>query len=38
MLFHPDGRTLVAATPEEHDALAREDWGTVPQTFTGSRL
>lgn len=31
MLFHPDGRTVVAATPEEHEALARDDWGTVPQ-------
>jgi hypothetical protein len=31
MLYHPDGRSVVVATPEEHDRLASEDWGTVPQ-------
>lgn len=31
MLYHPDGSIRVVDTPEEHDAAAREDWGTVPQ-------
>lgn len=31
MLYHPDGRIVVVDTPEEHDVLAKEDWGTVPQ-------
>ena len=31
MLYHPDGRTVVVQSPEEHDRLAKDDWGTVPQ-------
>lgn len=31
MLYHPDGNTVVVETPEEHDRLAKEDWGTAPQ-------
>lgn len=30
MLYHPDGRTIVVVTPADHDALAQDDWGTVP--------
>jgi hypothetical protein len=30
MLYHPDGNTIVVATPGEHDKLAREGWEQVP--------
>lgn len=30
MLNHVDGRTLVVGTPEEHNALMHEGWGTIP--------
>lgn len=30
MLYHADGRTLVAQTPEEHDSLHAQGWDTVP--------
>lgn len=30
MLYHPDGRTITVADPEEHDKLAKEGWDTVP--------
>jgi|307.fasta_scaffold30880_2 hypothetical protein len=30
MLYHPDGRTIIAETPEEHDKLAREGWEQMP--------
>lgn len=30
MLYHPDGRTITVASPEEHDKLAKEGWDTVP--------
>lgn len=30
MLYHPDGRTIVVATPEHHDRLTPDGWDTVP--------
>lgn len=30
MLYHADGRTLVAETPEEHTTLMAEGWETTP--------
>lgn len=30
MLYHPDGRTTIAATPEQHEALRPAGWGTNP--------
>jgi hypothetical protein len=30
MLYHPDGRTMIAATPEHHDHLMADGWGMVP--------
>lgn len=30
MLYHPDGRTTIAATPEAHEALKPDGWGIVP--------
>jgi len=37
MLYHPDGRTVVVDTPEEHDRLHKEDWGTQPQDIHRER-
>lgn len=30
MLYDSEGRTLVVASPEEHDAKMKEGWDTVP--------
>jgi hypothetical protein len=30
MLFLRDGRTMVVATPEEHDTMAQEGWEQIP--------
>jgi hypothetical protein len=30
MLYHPDGRTTIAETPEEHDQLTPDGWGPIP--------
>ncbi len=30
MLYHADGSTRIAQTPEEHDALHAAGWDTVP--------
>jgi hypothetical protein len=30
MLYHPDGRTTVVDTPEQHDRLKPDGWGTIP--------
>jgi len=30
MLYHPDGATIVVATPREHDTLAKEGWEQMP--------
>ena len=30
MLYHPDGRTAVSATPEQHNQLMAAGWGTAP--------
>lgn len=30
MLYHADGRTRIAQSPEEHDALMGDGWDTVP--------
>ena len=29
-LYHPDGRSVVVQTPEDHDRLKPEGWDTVP--------
>ena len=30
MLYHPDGRTQIAATAEEHNALLPDGWAQTP--------
>ena len=30
MLYQPDGRMIIAHSPEEHDELHRQGWDTVP--------
>ena len=30
MLFHADGTTIVVETPEQHDRLTPDGWGTIP--------
>jgi hypothetical protein len=30
MLYHASGKTCIAQTPEEHDALMPQGWDTVP--------
>jgi hypothetical protein len=30
MLYHPDGRTTIAETPEDHDRLMADGWETIP--------
>jgi hypothetical protein len=30
MLYHPDGRTTIVETAEEHDRLTPDGWGTTP--------
>jgi hypothetical protein len=30
MLYHPDGRTTIVETAEEHDRLTPDGWGTIP--------
>jgi hypothetical protein len=37
MLFLPDGRTMVAATPEEHDRMAQEGWEQLPAAIHTTR-
>jgi hypothetical protein len=32
MLYHGDGRTVVVATPKEHDDLLKAGWDSVPQS------
>jgi hypothetical protein len=29
MLYHPDGRTIVVESPEEHDKAMADGWGTI---------
>ena len=37
MLYHPDGRTTIADTPEQHDQLTPDGWGTIPSPIHQQR-